>query len=94
MAMKWLQSNAIVNFNDYPYTAVQGDCELNKVYDSASIRLKDNGPTYVGKSESQLQSACSANGPISIVVDASNWQYYTGGTMSCSSCGDQVDHAV
>jgi len=32
------------------------------------------------------------SGPVSICVDASSWQYYTGGVLR--RCGNQIDHAV
>ena len=85
--MQWLETEPLVNFNDYPYTAVKGDCELSKVVGSASLKIKDNKVIYVGQTESALQTAISTDGPISIAVDASNWQMYTSGTMQCSQCG-------
>ena len=72
-AMNWLETNNLVNFNDYPYTAVQGDCELSKVEGSASLVINDSDIISVGRSESGLQTALTNEGPISIVVDASNW---------------------
>jgi C1A family cysteine protease len=33
-----------------------------------------------------------AHGPLSIIVDASEWQTYTSGILS--TCGTSVDHAV
>lgn len=92
--MQWLEQNRLVPFNDYPYTGVQGDCEQSKAQKSAPQTLTDSNPIKVGNSDSALQTACSNYGPISIVVDASAWQYYTTGTMNASECGYQVDHAV
>jgi len=36
----------------------------------------------------------ASTAPLSIIVDASAWQYYTGGIMSASTCGTSLDHAV
>lgn len=71
--MQWLQSNNLVNFNDYPYTGVAGDCELSKVEGAASIKVTDSGPVYIGQTEAAMKTAVTEYGPISIVADASSW---------------------
>lgn len=43
--------------------------------------------------EAMAQHVCST-GWISISVDATTWQTYTGGVISAAACGDQVNHAV
>jgi len=41
-----------------------------------------------------MQSNLVSWAPLSICVDASNWQYYTGGVVSPSDCGNSLDHCV
>jgi len=39
-----------------------------------------------------MQVAMMSSGPLSICVDASDWQNYNGGVIE--SCGDSLDHCV
>lgn len=45
------------------------------------------------KSETEMQAAIDNIGPLSICVDASSWQFYSGGVIK-SGCGQQLDHCV
>jgi len=77
---------------DYPYTAEGGEsgsCQFNQADLVATITgySSINGETGLYQ-----QTSSSSGGPVSVCVDASSWQYYTGGVLT--SCGDQVDHCV
>ena len=39
-----------------------------------------------------MQNYMYTTGPLSVCVDASSWQTYTGGVIT--QCGDQIDHCV
>ena len=39
-----------------------------------------------------MASYVSSTGPLSVCVDASTWNSYTGGVMKV--CGSQIDHCV
>jgi C1A family cysteine protease len=74
----------------YPYTAGEGEgstCQFN---------VKDAVCTITGwkqiQGESGLYQQVSTAGPVSVCVDASSWQTYTGGVLS--TCGTSVDHCV
>jgi len=77
---------------DYPYTAVNGKCKFDSKYVDASISTY----TTIAKDETALSGTLSTTGPLSICLDAENWQTYTGGVMSkmecCIVC--QLDHCV
>jgi C1A family cysteine protease len=80
---------------DYPYTSgkagVTGTCSA----DSSKFVVKTTSYTNVASSaaeESVMGSYVAGTGPLSIVVDASEWSTYTGGILS--SCGTSLDHAV
>merc|ERR1711974_558807 len=77
-------------YNSYPYTAETGNCQFNP----NNIGAKISGWQYVTqtKDETQMANYMYANGPLSICVDASSWQFYTSGVIK--SCGDQIDHCV
>jgi len=75
---------------DYPYTSYQGttgSCHA----DSSKFKIKVNGYTTI-KGESAMASYMQSTGPLSVCVDASKWNSYTGGIMT--SCGQRVDHCV
>ena len=44
------------------------------------------------KGESSMASYMQSTGPLSVCLDASNWNSYTGGILSV--CGKSVDHCV
>ena len=82
--------------SDYPYTSgergVTGDCDVPS---SASAQVKTVSYTNVANSasdESTMAAYVGNTGPLSIVVDASQWSSYTGGILS--TCGTSLDHAV
>mmetsp|Transcript_119649 Transcript_119649/g.290388 ORF Transcript_119649/g.290388 Transcript_119649/m.290388 type:complete len:378 (-) Transcript_119649:193-1326(-) len=88
------QAGGLEGESDYPYTSGQtktaGSCQFN----SGEVKQTTTGYNYATQSgsEGQMVSAMNQNGPLSIVVDASSWQTYSGGVMS--NCGTNLDHAV
>lgn len=82
----------------YPYTSgttgQTGACKSN----SAAV-VEDVGETYTLVSQSPSQEANMLVqievSPMSVCVDATLWQTYTGGVITASSgCGTSIDHAV
>jgi C1A family cysteine protease len=83
-------SKGIDSYNSYPYTAengVSGNCnfQTSNVVTSLKGYNKING-------ESGLYKQLSTAGPVSVCVDASSWQTYTGGVLT--ECTNNVDHCV
>lgn len=76
---------------DYPYSSYSGQsngsCKEDKskfvvgVKSYSSVRGEDSMGNYV-----------KSTGPLSVVVDASDWSSYKGGIKS--SCGNRINHAV
>jgi cathepsin F len=83
-------AGGIEPFSDYPYTAQTGTCQ----FDASKINEHISGWSYVTQSadESAMQNWMLNKGPLSVCVDASQWQYYTGGVVT--NCGTQIDHCV
>jgi len=77
------------SWNSYPYQASQGDCR----YTSNSV-AKVSGWEYAGQTEADLVGFLVQYGPISICLDGSQWNGYSGGIMTPQQCGDTVDHCV
>jgi len=77
----------------YPYTAEDGSChELKPTY----ATLQGFSYATSDKNEKQMISALVSKGPLSICLDAANWQDYTGGVMSAWQCAwiNLLDHCV
>jgi C1A family cysteine protease len=73
--------------DSYPYQAVQGQCQ----FDQSKVIAKAAGSTPTVQGDDGLQDALS-HSPVSVGVDASNWNSYQGGVMT--DCGTNLDHAV
>jgi C1A family cysteine protease len=88
-----ISAGGIETESDYPYTAEDGSCAANS---ADFVACKPYKWEYVTQSqnEQQMQSFMYSNSPLSVCVDASSWQYYTGGVIMGSSCGQQIDHCV
>jgi C1A family cysteine protease len=92
-AYEYVQScGGLETLNDYPYTAgngVSGQCQFDQ---SLAVATVTGWSSISGETGLYQQTSSSSGGPVSVCVDASSWQYYTGGILT--SCGNQVDHAV
>jgi len=82
-------------YSDYPYTSqngVTGQCKFN----SADIVAKISSYCYITQSnnETAMASYLQTTAPYSICVDASSWQFYSGGVIKKGNCGREIDHCV
>ncbi|CAL4994362.1 unnamed protein product [Urochloa decumbens] len=88
-AFQYVISNGGITTEDaYQYTAVQDWCQ--SVQPAVTIRSYQDVPSY---DENALATAV-ANQPVSVGVDANNFQFYDGGVMTADSCGTDLNHAV
>lgn len=86
-----IKAGGMDTLKSYPYTAQNGKCKFNKTGVVAKISKWE----YTGKkNESKMIEYLISQGPVSICVDASNWDGYNGGIMKASQCGNQLDHCV
>ena len=74
----------------YPYTSYQGVTGSCKSSSSQFVVGVTKYSTL--SSESSMASYVQSTGPLSVCLDASNWNSYHGGIMSV--CGQSVDHCV
>jgi C1A family cysteine protease len=74
----------------YPYHAVNQACQFKPADVEAKIT------TYkMVSSEDAMKTATATVAPLSICVDASQWQFYSSGVMTPSQCGGtSLDHCV
>ncbi|RYG65161.1 hypothetical protein EON64_12505 [archaeon] len=90
-AYKYVQSvKGLVTDATYPYTSYQGTTGTCKV-DTSKAVVGITGYTTVS-GEQNMANYMLSSGPLSVCLDASSWNSYTGGIMSV--CGKSVDHCV
>ena len=94
-AFKYAERGLVAE-SDYPYTSgnkgVTGACEIPA---TVRVQVKVVGYTNVAsgaRDEPVMAAYVGSTGPLSVVVDASEWSTYTGGVMN--TCGSDLDHAV
>jgi len=94
-----IQAKGLESEATYPYTSgggVTGTCH----FDASSIVANISSWLYVTgettRNETQMAYYLVNEGPISICVDASPWQSYTGGVLSrgCPGSPNDIDHCV
>lgn len=76
--------------SSYPYTSYKGVTGSCAVASSKFVVTVSNYYTVSG--ESSMASYVQKTGPLSVCLDASSWNSYTGGIMK--TCGKSVDHCV
>eukprot|EP00395_MALV-II_sp_L67-2_P000121 gene121-39_t len=78
---------------DYPYTAEQGDCQADPTREKVWV----GSLVHVGTNEDQIARALMKYGPLSLGINATPMQWYTGGVSQplVSLCDpDGLNHAV
>jgi len=78
--------------DDYPYNANDNDCSFNKNKVQAKISSWKYATT--NSDENTMKGNLVSWAPLSICVDAAQWQFYSGGVMTPNDCGDDLDHCV
>jgi len=84
-----LKNNGIDTEDSYPYTAEDGTCQTNGVIGATIANW-----TMIPGNEDQMAAYLVNQGPVSIAVDADDWQYYVGGVFEFPWCGTSLDHGV
>nr|QBH22528.1 papain-family protein [Oldenlandia affinis] len=85
-----LKNKGLNSGANYPYTGVDGVCNLQKS-GVAATKITGHQVVPVNNEKALLQAV--ANQPVSVAVDASNFQFYSTGVYS-APCGTKLDHAV
>jgi len=92
-AMDWIKSHGgLMTEEDYPYTAQDGSCKFDA--SKAKMQVKSVS-TFPSQSENKMMTALQQYGPLAIALDASKFDYYSGGIMNGSGCmAGSPDHGV
>jgi len=90
MALDWTSTHGGVGSEQaYPYHARDGSCK------TVGSLAHNTGYKPISKNEDQIAQALVTYGPLSIAVDATPFQHYSGGIMQNPSCSKtRIDHAV
>jgi len=83
------QAGGLDPLSDYPYTGEGGTCQFNQGEVVATVT---NYNQISGEDGLYQQSSSSSGGPVSVCVDASSWQDYSGGVLT--TCTSNIDHCV
>jgi len=76
----------------YPYRAVNQACHFLPADVEATIASFKYATT--SDNEDQMKTATATVAPLSICVDAAQWQFYKSGVMTPTQCGKSLDHCV
>lgn len=76
---------------DYPYTDSDGTCK----FDSSKVALKVDSYIRADRNEEHIKQMLFENGPLSVSIDASSLQFYSGGILGISRCSPRnLNHGV
>jgi len=86
-AFKYVKDKGIIEDKDYGYKAVDGSC----LTDGGEFKIT----SYVDIpwDENQVRAALQVQ-PLSVGVDATNWNRYAGGIFPKSGCRANINHGV
>jgi cathepsin F len=87
-----IKAGGLESEKSYPYHARDGRCNFKKTLVVAKIKSYKYATQH--SNENTMQQNLVSWAPLSICVDASQWQFYDGGVMSSSDCGDDLDHCT
>ena len=96
LAFEYAETNPIMTEADWPYAAKKEllGCTLHYKKDKGVVSVKSYRDV-TPNDPSQLKAAL-AQGPVSVAIEADKaaFQQYTGGVITGTACGDQLDHGV
>jgi len=86
-----IANNGICSEDSYPYTAQQGTCQTT----CSNVATISSFVDVTVGDENALMQAVNI-GPVSVAIEADQecFQFYSGGVLSDTSCGMQLDHGV
>jgi len=87
------ETGGLMKDSDYPYYSGKNGYVTGLCYkDTNKYVAKLDSYSYKVIGESSMGNYVSSTGPLSVAIDATDWNTYTGGIKS--QCGTNVNHAV
>jgi len=89
-AFEYVEANGITTEDAYPYVAEDQTCQ------AFTSVFKNTGYSDVPPNSGSSLQAAIAQQPTSVAIEAdtSTFQFYTGGVITGSACGTNLDHGV
>eukprot|EP01060_Flectonema_neradi_P018854 TRINITY_DN257_c0_g1_i5.p1 TRINITY_DN257_c0_g1~~TRINITY_DN257_c0_g1_i5.p1 ORF type:complete len:626 (+),score=156.83 TRINITY_DN257_c0_g1_i5:48-1925(+) len=96
-AFKWVindNKGQVVTEESYPYTSGDGISGFCHGLEGKKVGATITSYKDIAHNEDQMQAFVASSGPLSIAVDATKWQTYSGGILTncCEIC--TLDHGV
>jgi KDEL-tailed cysteine endopeptidase len=92
-AFSWIQSNGwICNESEYPYNAVAQRCDTSRC--SPNKNTAPRGHSDVAVNDQGAMEAALNGQPVAVAVDASGFQFYSGGIFSGPCTTTNLNHGV
>jgi C1A family cysteine protease len=85
-----INAGGLQSTSDYPYMAFKGQCK----FDSSKVKIQVEEYYKIKENEENLKEAIALCGPISIGINASDWQLYNGGIFNNQYCSKILNHGV
>jgi cathepsin F len=95
-AMDYLKANGSQTETSYPYKPVKRTCK----YDAKEVVVNISGYSFIAnlteaRDEKEIRDILYSNGPLSIAINATPFQFYTGGVFNPSNCKSTgLNHGV
>jgi C1A family cysteine protease len=86
------QGHSFCHEEEYSYQAKDENCRDSICKTTATLN-KDNYCTDLNTEAEDIIGEL-VNGPIAVAVDATSWQFYSGGIMKSTDCGTSLNHGV
>jgi cathepsin O len=87
-----MSSRKLSSESTYPLTLKDGTCRLQSSATGAQVASNYSCSELIGE-EDKIVELLATHGPVTVAVDATNWQYYVGGVIQWN-CDASVNHAV
>jgi len=91
-AIDWMSSSRLALEKDYPTTLKNENCLLQAANNGIRVNSNFSCSDFEG-SEDEMLSVLANHGPVTVAVDAANWQFYVGGIIQWN-CEANLNHAV
>lgn len=86
--MDYVKDHGLCQQSEYPYTAKDGECKDN----ACKVVVQSKGKVQLPQGDEESLANAVAINPVSVVLDASQFQLYTGGILT--KCTENINHAV
>ena len=96
LAFQYAETNPIMPDSEWPYVAHTTPFSCWEKYRKSKGIVTVKTYRDVPKNDPAQMKAALAQGPVSVAIEADHaaFQSYTGGVLSGSACGTQLDHGV